>query len=130
MERDVGPQRTLGGRRIDYHDTNVNMILDWISRCVKNHDGACLPVQTKDLEEIRLIDVDSRQVVKYLGPHCEYIALSYVWGDLTQGVYKLNDSLRGLPKTIEDAIISPENWTRGIFGSIPSASINQMHKTK
>jgi len=54
------------------------MILRWIESCMKRHDAACAPVPTKDLEEVRLIDVESRQVVKYPGPHCEYVALSYV----------------------------------------------------
>jgi len=104
VENDIGPQRTLGGRRINSHETNVQMILSWIDACVKRHDAACLPVPTKDLEEVRFIDVKSRQVVKYPGPDSDYIALSYVWGDVTQGVYKLGDILNPLPRTLEDAI--------------------------
>ncbi|KAF8864497.1 HET-domain-containing protein, partial [Acephala macrosclerotiorum] len=104
VENDIGPQRTLGGRKIDSHETKVDIILGWISACVKHHDAACLPVATKDLEEVRLIDVESRQVVKYPGLDCQYVALSYVWGDVTQGVYKLGDILHALPRTLEDAI--------------------------
>jgi hypothetical protein len=104
VESDIGPQRTLGGREIDSHETKVDMILGWINACVKNHDASCLPVPTTDLEEVRFIDVESRQVVKYPGPDCEYVALSYVWGDVTQGVYKLGDILHALPRTLEDAI--------------------------
>lgn len=77
-ENDVKPQRTLGGRRIDSHEINVDMILSWIDSCIKRHDSACTPVDTKDLEEVRLIEVESRQVVRYPGPDCEYVALSYV----------------------------------------------------
>jgi hypothetical protein len=80
IENDIGTQRTLGGRRIDSRESNVDMILGWIKACAERHEAACLPVPTKDLEEVRLIDVESRQVVRYPGVDSEYIALSYVWG--------------------------------------------------
>jgi hypothetical protein len=104
VENDIGPQKTLGGRLVDSHEINVNMILGWIDSCMKRHDAACAPVPTKDLEEVRLIEVESRQVVKYPGPHCEYVALSYVWGDVTQDNYKLGDILGVLPRTLEDGL--------------------------
>jgi len=104
VENDAGPQRTLGGRQVDSHRININMILSWIDSCIKRHDEACVPVPTKDLEEVRFIDVESRHVVEYPGPHCEYVALSYVWGDVTQGNYKLGDTVKKLPRTLEDTL--------------------------
>ncbi|PMD37141.1 HET-domain-containing protein, partial [Hyaloscypha variabilis F] len=59
----------------------------------------------KELEEIRLIEIESRKVVEYPGPECEYVALSYVWGGVTQGNYKLGNTLQTLPKTLEDALL-------------------------
>jgi hypothetical protein len=103
-EEDVGLERTLGGRRINSLDINVKLILAWVDACMKRHDEFCMPVQTKELEEIRLIDTQTRKVVKYPGSDCEYVALSYVWGDVTQGHYKLGDTIRTLPRTLEDAL--------------------------
>lgn len=103
LEEDVGTQRTLGGRRIDSHEMNVEMVIGWVESCMERHDVACLPVHTKNLEDVRLIDVTSRQVIKYPGK-CDYVALSYVWGDVTQENYKLGDFLGNLPRTLEDAI--------------------------
>jgi hypothetical protein len=105
LEKDVGPQSSLGGRRINSHDINVDLILSWVDSCVKRHDEACLPVPTKELEEIRLIEIETRKVVKYPGPECEYIALSYVWGDVTQENYRLGNTLKMLPKTLEDSLL-------------------------
>lgn len=104
MENDITPERTLGGKLIDPYEINMHMILHWIASCMERHDEACLPVPTKDLEAIRLIDVESRQVVGYPGPDCEYVALSYVWGDVAQDHYKLGDTLNALPRTLEDSI--------------------------
>ena len=103
VESDVRPERSLGGRRIDTHQINFEMILGWIDSCVKRHDESCVPVPTKDLEEVRLIDIESRQVVKYPGSNCEYVALSYVWGDVSQDHYKLGDVVSTVPRTLEDA---------------------------
>ena len=104
VEDDIGPQRTLGGRRINSREINVNLVLSWIDSCMKRHDEVCAPVPTKDLEEVRFIEVGTRQVVEYPGPDCEYIALSYVWGDVTQNNYKLGDILNALPRTLEEAL--------------------------
>jgi Heterokaryon incompatibility protein (HET) len=104
VENDIGLRRTLGARRVDSHQLDVTMINKWIRACMSNHDAACTPMPTKDLEEVRLIDVESRQVVAYPGPKSEYIALSYVWGNVRQESYKLGDSLVQLPQTLEDAI--------------------------
>ena len=104
MENNMGPRRTLGGKRIDPHEINIDTILHWVASCMERHDSACRPAPTKDLETVRLIDVESRQVVGYPGPDCEYIALSYVWGNVRQSHYKLGDTLKELPRTLEDLI--------------------------
>ncbi|KIN02953.1 hypothetical protein OIDMADRAFT_27430 [Oidiodendron maius Zn] len=101
---DVRSDRTLGGRRINSRELNVELILNWVHACVKRHDEFCLPVPTKDLEEIRLVDIETRKVVKYPGSDCDYVTLSYVWGDVTQNHYKLGDIVKTLPKTLEDAL--------------------------
>ncbi|KAH0565586.1 hypothetical protein GP486_001019 [Trichoglossum hirsutum] len=105
LEKDLESQHTLGGRQIDSRNINVNLILNWVEACTKRHDGSCLPVPTKELEEIRLIEIETRRVVRYPGPDYEYVALSYVWGGLTQDNYKLGDTLKKLPRTLEDALL-------------------------
>jgi hypothetical protein len=104
-ETSLDSDRTLGGRRIDSMDINVNLIFNWVEACLKRHDTACLPVATKALQKIKLIDVETREVVRYPESDCDYIALSYVWGDVEQGVYKLGDTLKTLPNTLEDALV-------------------------
>ncbi|KAN0099764.1 Heterokaryon incompatibility protein (HET) domain containing protein [Hyaloscypha variabilis] len=105
LEKDIEPQATLGGRQIDSHNINVDLIHKWVEACAERHDESCLPTAMKELEEIRLIEIESRKVVEYPGPECEYVALSYVWGGVTQGNYKLGDTLQTLPKTLEDALL-------------------------
>ncbi|KAK3391153.1 heterokaryon incompatibility protein-domain-containing protein [Podospora didyma] len=105
VESDLTQQRTLGGRQIHpHHEMNAGTVLGWIRSCAERHDESCAPVPTRELDAVRLIDVESRQVVRYPGPDCEYVALSYVWGNVTQDRYKLGDRLKELPRTLEDAL--------------------------
>ena len=124
LEKDIESQSSLGGRRIDFHDINVDLILSWVRSCLERHDEACLPVPTKELEEIRLIEVETRKVVKYPGPECDYIALSYVWGDVTQENYRLGDTLKMLPKTLEDSLLFTKKLGKGYIW-IDSVCIDQ-----
>ncbi|KAL9069292.1 MAG: hypothetical protein Q9157_006210 [Trypethelium eluteriae] len=80
------------------------MVLDWVEACVDRHDISCAPIATKDLEQVRLVDIETLKVVHFPGPDCEYVALSYVWGDVSQNRYGLGDTLNALPKTLEDAL--------------------------
>jgi hypothetical protein len=58
------------------------------------------------------------------GPECEYVALSYVWGGVTQDNYKLGDKLRTLPKTLEDALSFTEKLGKR-YVSIDAVCIDQ-----
>lgn len=104
METTSSLARTLGARRLESNRINIGLVENWIESCTQRHDAACWPVPTSDLYEIRLIDVRSRQVVEYPGDQCQYVALSYVWGNSTQDTYKLGDTVKELPRTLEDAI--------------------------
>ena len=68
------------------------------------HGADCAPVLTEELDQVRLIDVQKRQIVSYPGGGCDYVALSYVWGGIAQKWLKLGDDIGELPKTLEDAI--------------------------
>ena len=103
MDDDLEPQRTLGGRKISQYRMNVEVVGEWLASCSRLHGADCAPVFTEELHGIRLVDVVTGKVVKYPGD-CEYVALSYVWGDTKQRSFKLGDSLDGLLKTLEDAI--------------------------
>ena len=105
LDSDLEANRTLGGRHINPVTIDFSMILEWISSCQKRHNETCLPVHTGELREIRLIDVETREVVEYQGPNCDFIALSYVWGPIKPETYKLHDTIRALPKTLEDALV-------------------------
>ncbi|KAK0671609.1 heterokaryon incompatibility protein-domain-containing protein [Cercophora samala] len=69
--------------------------------CIKNHPATCQVTASPELSLTRMIDVIDRKVVPY-PHHCDYFALSYVWG----GVMPASDGLENktLPNTIEDAI--------------------------
>jgi hypothetical protein len=105
LESDLDADRTLGGRRIKPQIIDFSMILKWISSCEQRHSETCRPVPTDELKEIRLIDVDARKVVEYQGPQCDFVALSYVWGPIEPESYKLHDTVRALPKTLEDTLV-------------------------
>jgi hypothetical protein len=68
LEEGSEQQTTLGGRQIDSHNIDVDLINRWIAACVERHDEFCLPTATKELHEIRLIEIESRKVVAYPGP--------------------------------------------------------------
>jgi hypothetical protein len=80
VEGDQDRATTLGGRQVDSHHVSTNIIKEWIPTCSQLHGVDCSPMKTQDLREVRLVDVFTRQVVKYPANPCDYQALSYVWG--------------------------------------------------
>ena len=118
MDQSLESGRVLGGRRIDRGHgvasstgtANLSTRLDFVRSCIKlcanRHSDACRPVRTQQLEGIRLLDVKARKVVRYPKHGMEYVALSYVWGPITQRFFDTGDELgqEKLPKSIEDAI--------------------------
>jgi hypothetical protein len=95
---------TLGGRKIDPYQLNVAMIEEWLTSCRRLHGVNCNPTWSEKLRDIRLIDVSTRQIVRHPERHCDYLALSYVWGGVVQQSYQLGSILDRQPQTIEDAI--------------------------
>lgn len=82
--------------------------LEWLKQCISicqgDHGLTCAPHQSEELEDIQLIDVESRKLVAYPGSHCEYVCLSYVWGPINAGRHVRDQSIPTLPKSIEDAM--------------------------
>ena len=104
MESDLKQHRTLGGRKVTQNQLDITIVEEWLSRCFKLHGADCAPVLTEELDQVRLIDVQQRQIVRFPGAGCEYVALSYVWGGVEQKSVQLGGDIGELPKTLEDAI--------------------------
>ncbi|KAF8833636.1 hypothetical protein BDN67DRAFT_700068, partial [Paxillus ammoniavirescens] len=103
--------RALPLKKVDSTTADYDMIKGWLSRCDDLHHITCRPAWSEDLRKIKLIDVETRQVVIYPSSSCDYITLSYVWGGVKQRSYKLGDVLpaASLPATIEDAMVVTRN---------------------
>ena len=84
IESDLRQNRTLGGRRIAQNQMNIKIVEEWLSRCLKMHSADCAPVLIEELDQVRLVDVQKRQIVSYPSGGCDYVALSYVWGGIAQ----------------------------------------------
>ncbi len=109
VDEDHACQETmLGGRRIDSTCVDVKVIEQRLSTCQRLHHVDCSPIQTHDLQEFRLPEPSSREVVGYPGPSCEHLALSYVWGGVIQPSFHMRSVLGKLPQTIEDFLAFAE----------------------
>ncbi|CAI4212979.1 unnamed protein product [Parascedosporium putredinis] len=97
----LGPGRSLNNARLVDPLINFDVIKKHLDVCSKVHGDACQPFRSQELSTTKMIDVLSRKVVPY-PPDCEYMALSYVWGQ----VHPQDGALESgtLPATIEDAI--------------------------
>ena len=109
---------------MDSSRVNIKQIIDWIDGCEQYHGLACTPDECSGKTEytLRLVDVKNRCLV-LASPQCEYLALSYTWGDprrfqhlkLTKDT---SDWLRSpgalveensrVPRTIKDALTITE----------------------
>ncbi|KAF2236465.1 HET-domain-containing protein [Viridothelium virens] len=104
------PYLALGSRNIDTGNLDFNMIRTWLSRCDSNHKLPCARITSDELKAICLIDVHQRKIVGYSNKSKEYLALSYVWGNVEQyvpGAGKADsDTILGnLPQIVEDALL-------------------------
>ncbi len=104
LEDGSPPHLRLGGRLIHPTELDMGMICGWLTSCAAFHDAKCVPEWPEELQEIKLVDVDTRRVVTALNGRFDYIALSYVWGGVRQQGYRLGSELGVLPRTIEDAM--------------------------
>ncbi|KAG6382077.1 heterokaryon incompatibility protein-domain-containing protein [Boletus reticuloceps] len=95
----------LGVRQVDPKTPNYRIIKDWLHRCEDLHHLTCRPLVSEELKQIKLINVETRQIVMYPPAGCDYIALSYVWGCVEQPSYKLGEILPTVPATLQDAMV-------------------------
>ena len=110
---DIGGSQTEGAPALGVKQVgptpDYSMIKDWLRRCDDLHHITCRPLTSEGLQQIKLIEVETRQIVMYPPDGCDYIALSYVWGGVEQSGYKLGDVLPTIPATLEDAIVVTRN---------------------
>ncbi|EXJ68055.1 uncharacterized protein A1O5_08670, partial [Cladophialophora psammophila CBS 110553] len=78
----------------------------WLRDCSQKH-ALCRPPQINMVRPILLVDVIARSLIKYSpaqNGRCNYVALSYIWGNVHQEPAKLGQLPQNLPQTIEDSI--------------------------
>ena len=95
----------LGVEKVDPQTPNYSMIKEWFRRCDVLHHITCRPLVSEGLKKIKLVDVETRQIVMYPADGCDYLAVSYMWGGVVQPSYKLGDILPTIPATLEDAMV-------------------------
>lgn len=86
---------------------DLRTVKTWLSDCERLHPLTCTPSRSEKLENISLIDVNSRQITFYPSRKCDYLALSYLWGGIEQiipNTGRPGTVLAELPRTVEDAI--------------------------
>jgi len=84
-------------RTLDPSAIDISVIKDWLSVCARDHTDFCLSGAQIKLPGFRVIDCETRRVI-LAPPKCNYVALSYVWGDNRE------EPKIGYPATIEDSI--------------------------
>jgi hypothetical protein len=107
---DVGENDAVGApilavEKVDPKTPNYSMIKEWFRRCDALHHITCKPLVSEGLKKIKLVDVETRQIVMFPSDGCDYIAVSYMWGGVVQPSYKLGDILPTIPATLEDAMV-------------------------
>ncbi|KAG6371920.1 heterokaryon incompatibility protein-domain-containing protein [Boletus reticuloceps] len=105
----------LGVKTVDPQTCDYSLIRGWLRRCNDQHPITCRPFMSEGLKQIKLIDVETRQIVAYPPDGCDYIALSYVWGGVQQSSFRLGDMLPTVPETLEDAMAVTRNLRKRYF---------------
>ena len=98
---------TLSARKLDSNQVDLSTVKTWLSDCERLHPLTCTPSRSEKLEDISLINVNSRQITSYPSQKCDYLASSYVWGRFEQIIPSAGRSgtaLTELPRTVEDAM--------------------------
>ena len=90
---------------IEPFEAKATLVRYWLSSCSTGHPK-CMENSSKQNAPnatLQLIDVQKRQLVRR--PFSQrYLALSYVWGAITQSAADGSGAIGTVPKTIEDAV--------------------------
>lgn len=77
--RDGAPV-SLTPQLVDPATINLRLIKEYFESCDRHHSLTCTRRPACQLENIKLIDTETRRLVPYPHQECDYLALSYVWG--------------------------------------------------
>lgn len=100
------PNRHALGARKTSSLVDYGLCQMWLERCKKEHGASCHRTWSDELLTCSMIDVQTRKVVS-CPKNCDYVALSYVWGNIKPVQAALGNP--NLPQTIEDAITVTAN---------------------
>jgi hypothetical protein len=92
---------------LQVNPSSVDMALvnRWLNYCMERHEATCEVKWFPKLENMRLIDVYSREVVQYpVEGDRQYLCLSYMWGTDAQSVQQSGSTLQNVPAVIEEAM--------------------------
>jgi hypothetical protein len=122
--------KQLRGRLVNPTSFDASILRGWLERCDQVHGSKCKPETSPELRHIRLVDVISRTIVPYPeDAPCNYVALSYVWGNVEQDSFGLGSEIGSIPQTIEDAMtVVRELGQRFLF--VDSLCIDQRNSTR
>jgi hypothetical protein len=101
----------LRARHVSQHQVEPALITNWISTCIHRHEDCHKFWQgtatTVDRLHLRVIDVQDRCIVD-APKDCEYVALSYVWGDPSKMLQTLKSNLAtfSLPQGLDKGLIT------------------------
>ncbi|PQE16326.1 Heterokaryon incompatibility protein [Rutstroemia sp. NJR-2017a WRK4] len=98
-----GPRvrRLYGARLLDPGCFDIEATNHWISYCQSNHRATCRLGSLPRMQSFQVIDCKTETVIK-APPKCAYVALSYVWGEISTTDFP--SSLGCAPKLILDSI--------------------------
>ncbi|KAK1758101.1 heterokaryon incompatibility protein-domain-containing protein [Echria macrotheca] len=96
---DIGSESvTSGAQRVHPHVTSLDYVKKLVSVCEQHHIETCRPPERSSQLGIFLIDCATRAVIP-APEDCEYLALSYVWGN--SATYATCDTF---PPAVSDAM--------------------------
>ena len=97
---------TFGVRKLNQKKFDVEVTGHWIDTCRLNHTVHCNPTELVGIPSFRVIDCLTQTVIQ--APHgCQYVALSYVWGEshyADEGTEPGGPRLQTAPKVITDSV--------------------------
>jgi hypothetical protein len=100
------------GRAISASRADFDLMRSWLEICFTQHGDVCEASRLPALENLRVIDCETRGIV-YLPTSHDYVALSYLWGNRTE--LDPEHDQRGIlpsrcPLVIEDAIVAVKRF--------------------
>jgi hypothetical protein len=91
-------------KRVFVQDLDWIKIKSWIASCITGHSPfPCMP-RNPGLQRLRVIDCNSRTVVS-APESCQFVALSYVWGDGYASAVGSTSELFDFPLTVKDSLL-------------------------